>query len=87
MSAPDVDTPPPYSKLPEPLTGALRELARERRILIALDFDGTLAPEVDDPAKARALPPNGRGSRLITATSSVLKSTSTTRPWIPPASG
>ncbi len=37
MSAPDVDTPPPYSKLPEPLTGALRELARARRILIALD--------------------------------------------------
>jgi len=25
-------------------------------VLIALDFDGTLAPEVDDPAKARALP-------------------------------
>lgn len=56
MSAPDVDTPPPYSKLPEPLTGALREFARERRVLVALDFDGTLAPEVDDPAKARALP-------------------------------
>lgn len=52
----DVDTPPPYSRLPEPLTGALRELARARRILVALDFDGTLAPEVDDPAMARALP-------------------------------
>jgi trehalose 6-phosphate phosphatase len=52
----DVDTAPPWSKLPEPLIGALRELARTKRLLIALDFDGTLAPEVDDPEKARALP-------------------------------
>jgi len=27
-----------------------------KRLLVALDFDGTLAPEVDDPAKARAIP-------------------------------
>ncbi len=52
----DVDTPPNYSRLPEPLVGALRELARTRTLLVALDFDGTLAPEVDDPARARALP-------------------------------
>lgn len=52
----DVDTPPRFSRLPEPLVGALRELAREKRLLIALDFDGTLAPEVDDPEQARALP-------------------------------
>lgn len=52
----DVDTPPRYSRLPEPLVGALRELARVRRLLVALDFDGTLAPEVDDPEQARALP-------------------------------
>jgi len=52
----DVDTAPPWSKLPEPLIGALRELARSKRLLVALDFDGTLAPEVDDPEKARALP-------------------------------
>jgi trehalose 6-phosphate phosphatase len=52
----DVDTAPPWSKLPEPLIGALRELARAKRLLVALDFDGTLAPEVDDPEKARALP-------------------------------
>lgn len=52
----DVDTPPRFSRLPEPLIGALRELARSRRLLVALDFDGTLAPEVDDPEKARALP-------------------------------
>ena len=52
----DIDTPPRYSRLPEPLVGALRELARTKRLLVALDFDGTLAPEVDDPQKARALP-------------------------------
>lgn len=52
----DVDTPPRYSRLPEPLVGALRELARTKRLLVALDFDGTLAPEVDDPEQARALP-------------------------------
>jgi trehalose 6-phosphate phosphatase len=52
----DVDTPPNFSRLPEPFIGALRELARTRKLLVALDFDGTLAPEVDDPEKARALP-------------------------------
>jgi trehalose 6-phosphate phosphatase len=38
------------------LVGALREIARARRLLVALDFDGTLAPEVDDPEQARATP-------------------------------
>lgn len=38
------------------LTGALRELARVKHLLVALDFDGTLAPEVDSPEQARALP-------------------------------
>ncbi len=52
----DIDTPPRFSRLPEPLVGALRELARTKRLLVALDFDGTLAPEVDEPEKARALP-------------------------------
>jgi trehalose 6-phosphate phosphatase len=42
--------------LPEALVGALRELARVPRLLVALDFDGTLAPEVDNPERARALP-------------------------------
>ena len=50
----DVDTPPNFSRLPEPFIGALRELARTRRLLVALDFDGTLAPEVDAPARARS---------------------------------
>jgi trehalose 6-phosphate phosphatase len=52
----DVDTPPPFSRLPEPLVGALRELTRTKQLLVALDFDGTLAPEVDEPERARALP-------------------------------
>jgi len=38
------------------LIGALNELARVKKLLVALDFDGTLAPEVDDPEKARAIP-------------------------------
>ena len=46
--------------MPQPLssalTGALRELARVKRLLVALDFDGTLAPEVDSPDAARAIP-------------------------------
>lgn len=52
----DLDSPPNDSRLPEPFTGALRELARTPRLLVALDFDGTLAPEVDGPEHARALP-------------------------------
>ncbi len=52
----DVDTPPNFSRLPEPLVGAMREIARTRRLLVALDFDGTLAPAVDDPEQARATP-------------------------------
>ena len=52
----DIDVPPAYSRLPEPLIGAMRELARTKRLLVALDFDGTLAPEVDEPEQARATP-------------------------------
>jgi trehalose 6-phosphate phosphatase len=42
--------------LPSPLVDALLHLAQTRRLLVALDFDGTLAPEVDDPEQARAIP-------------------------------
>jgi trehalose 6-phosphate phosphatase len=45
---------------PEPLDPALvdelRRFAAHETVLIALDFDGTLAPEVDVPDEARALP-------------------------------
>ena len=44
------------SGLADPLRRALEALARSERLLVALDFDGTLAPEVDDPDAARALP-------------------------------
>jgi trehalose 6-phosphate phosphatase len=43
-------------RLSSSLVGALRELARVKQLLVALDFDGTLAPEVDKPEQARALP-------------------------------
>lgn len=42
--------------LPEALVEELRRMADVRRLLVALDFDGTLAPEVDRPERARALP-------------------------------
>ncbi|ERK71490.1 trehalose-phosphatase [Leifsonia aquatica] len=38
------------------LTAAIRRLAETDRLLLALDFDGTLAPFVDVPRGARALP-------------------------------
>jgi len=48
------------NETPAPLSTALRDalarFAAQPRVLIALDFDGTLAPEVDDPDAARALP-------------------------------
>ena len=40
----------------EALKSALERIAAARHVLVALDFDGTLAPEVDDPLEARALP-------------------------------
>ena len=42
--------------LPAALRDALTDLARTERLLVALDFDGTLAPLVDDPEASRALP-------------------------------
>lgn len=38
------------------LNAALAELAQAEHLLVALDFDGTLAPFVDRPDDARALP-------------------------------
>lgn len=54
--------------LPRDLVDALRELARARRLLVALDFDGTLAPEVDVPEQARALPEARAAVRALLAT-------------------
>ncbi|WP_375388984.1 trehalose-phosphatase [uncultured Amnibacterium sp.] len=48
------------------LRDALGTLAGAQRLLIALDFDGTLAPVVDDPETARATPEARRAvERLI----------------------
>lgn len=55
--------------LPQPLRAALAEMAARRRLLVALDFDGTLAPEVDDPLKARALPEARRAVERLSALS------------------
>lgn len=40
----------------EPLEKALAEYSRHPRVLVALDFDGTLAPLQDDPENSRMLP-------------------------------
>lgn len=42
--------------LSEALADAIEEIARTPTLLVALDFDGTLAPTVDDPESARATP-------------------------------
>jgi len=42
------------------LDAALHEIAATPRLLVALDFDGTLAPLVDRPEDARALPEAAR---------------------------
>ncbi|MFG1670148.1 trehalose-phosphatase [Streptomyces sp. Y7] len=57
----DADPAAPTAALPTPATAPGRDglavlLARPARALIALDFDGTLAPIVPDPEQARAHP-------------------------------
>lgn len=42
--------------LPSDLVAALRRLVARPSVLVALDFDGVLAPIVDEPTAARALP-------------------------------
>ena len=44
------------SRLPADLTEAVTKLAAAEKLLVATDFDGTLAPIIDDPAAARADP-------------------------------
>jgi trehalose 6-phosphate phosphatase len=44
------------SSLGQDLRAALRAFAALPRVLVAVDFDGTLAPLVTDPLQARALP-------------------------------
>ncbi len=44
------------SRLPADVAAAVAEVCQTQRLLVATDFDGTLAPIVDDPATARPLP-------------------------------
>jgi trehalose 6-phosphate phosphatase len=48
------------SAVPTELEDALVTLASADRLLVALDFDGTLAPFVDEPGEARVLPEAAR---------------------------
>ncbi|WP_291278239.1 trehalose-phosphatase [Galactobacter sp.] len=59
--------------LPPELRDGAMATKRARRLLVALDFDGTLAPFVDDPADARALPASARAiEELILAPDTVV---------------
>ncbi|GAA1728241.1 trehalose-phosphatase [Microbacterium paludicola] len=48
-------------------TSAVEEIARTERLLVALDFDGTLAPLGDDPMAVRALPEAAEAVRRLAA--------------------
>ncbi|QLD13115.1 trehalose-phosphatase [Microbacterium oleivorans] len=47
---------PEATSSPSDLDGAVERAGSARHLLVALDFDGTLAPLVDDPMSARMLP-------------------------------
>jgi trehalose 6-phosphate phosphatase len=49
------------------LMDALREVSRTRQLLVALDFDGTLAPIVERAEHARALPGSAAAVRELSA--------------------
>ncbi len=53
------------------LTSVLAAFAFQKTILIALDFDGTLAPLVDDPEASRMIPPARHALEKLTALSGV----------------
>ncbi|MBM9466516.1 bifunctional alpha,alpha-trehalose-phosphate synthase (UDP-forming)/trehalose-phosphatase [Nakamurella leprariae] len=44
------------ARLPEDVVASLNQVSEVDRLLVATDFDGCLAPIVDDPAAARPLP-------------------------------
>ena len=50
-----------------PLDDALDRLAALPRLLVALDFDGVLAPLVDDPSTSRPLPGSADAVRRLSA--------------------
>lgn len=61
MTGPAAPLPSPV-RLPAALTAALTELARQRPLLVASDYDGVLAPLVGDPSAA--VPESGAAEAL-----------------------
>ncbi len=55
------------ARLPADVVRAMEEVAGTTRLLVAVDFDGTLAPIVDDPAAARPLPVSLEGLHQLAA--------------------
>ena len=60
--------------------GALRELARVRRLLVALDFDGTLAHLADDPQAVAPVPSATTALRALAADDGVVLALVSGRP-------
>ena len=56
------------SRLPDEVTAAIAEVSETERLLVATDFDGCLAPIVDDPSAARPLPESMEALRALTVT-------------------
>lgn len=54
------------------MTDPVARVARAHRLLVALDFDGTLSPLVADPMAARALPEAARAVAALTASDGVV---------------
>lgn len=53
--------------MPPTWTSAVEQIARTQSLLVALDFDGTLAPLGDDPMAVRALPEAAEAVRRLAA--------------------
>ena len=67
-SQPELVDTPPSGTLGQDLRAALETFAAEKPpILIASDFDGVLAPLVDDPSKSRTVPRAQRALRRLAA--------------------
>ena len=57
--------------IPAELSSTLEVFADQEKVLIALDFDGTLAPLVDDPEASRMIAPAREALERLTALSGV----------------
>jgi trehalose 6-phosphate synthase/phosphatase len=59
-------------RLPSDVVAKLNQIAETQRLLVATDFDGCLAPIVDDPATARPLPESMEALQAMTVTPGTL---------------